>query len=141
MSLLPEFIETRLTYPWQREMLHYLWVGVLATIAQYVLLIFCVEVIHTQAVLGSSLGYLLGGVVNYTLNRQHTFASKKMHRKAILQFTLVFIVAFFLNGTFLHAFQSFFNLPYLLAQIGTTALVLVWNYLAHKFWTFRLGTV
>lgn len=137
MSLLPQFIENKITYHWQREMLHYLWVGFLATASQYLLLILCVEEIHTSAVLGSSLGYLLGGVVNYTLNRNHTFSSKKMHHKAITQFILVFIVAFFLNATLLEASQNFLSLSYLPAQILTTTLVLVWNYLAHKFWTFR----
>lgn len=137
MSLLPQFIENRINYHWQREILHYLWVGCLATASQYLLLIFCVEVVHTSAILGSSLGYLLGGIINYTLNRNHTFASEKEHHKAITQFILVFMVAFFLNAMLLQSTQHFLNLSYLPAQLLTTTLVLIWNYLAHKFWTFK----
>ena len=137
MSLLPPFIENRIASPWQREMAHYLWVGFLATASQYVLLILCVEALHTSAVLGSSWGYLLGGLVNYTLNRNHTFASQKKHRKAIIQFVIVFAIAFLLNAGLLHAAQTLLAWHYIPAQILTTTLVLVWNYLAHKFWTFK----
>lgn len=137
MSLLPRYIDSKISRQWHREMLHYLWVGFLATASQYILLILCVELFHSSAVLGSSLGYLLGGLVNYVLNRKHTFASQKKHHKAITQFTIVFIIAFFMNAALLQALQTFVKLQYIPAQILTTVLVLGWNYSAHKFWTFR----
>lgn len=137
MSLLPRCIESKIARQWHREMLHYLWVGFLATASQYILLILCVEVFHSSAVLGSSLGYLLGGIVNYVLNRKHTFVSQKKHHRAIAQFIIVFIIAFFMNGALLQALQTFLKLHYIPAQILTTALVLGWNYSAHKFWTFK----
>lgn len=137
MSLFPRSVDSRIARQWHREMLHYLWVGFLATISQYILLVLCVEILHSSAVVGSSLGYLLGGVVNYVLNRKHTFASQKKHHKAITQFIIVFIIAFFMNGALLQALQAFLKLHYIPAQILTTGLVLVWNYSAHKFWTFR----
>ncbi len=137
MSLLPRYIDSKIARQWHREMLHYIWVGLLATASQYILLVLCVELFRTSAVLGSSLGYLLGGVVNYVLNRKHTFVSQKKHHKAITQFILVFIIAFFMNGALLQAMQSFLKMPYFYAQIVTTLLVLGWNYSAHKFWTFR----
>ncbi len=137
MSLLPRYIDSKIARQWHREMVHYLWVGVLATVSQYILLILCVELFRTSAVLGSSLGYLLGGVVNYVLNRKHTFVSQKKHHKAITQFIIVFIIAFFMNAALLQLLHSFFTMPYLFAQVITTILVLGWNYSAHKFWTFR----
>jgi putative flippase GtrA len=137
MSLLPHCIESKIARQWHREMLHYLWVGFLATASQYMLLILCVEVFHSSAVLGSSLGYLVGGLVNYVLNRKHTFVSQKKHHKAITQFIIVFTIAFFMNGALLQALQTWAKLHYIPAQILTTTLVLVWNYSAHKFWTFR----
>ncbi len=137
MSLLPRCIESKIESQLHREMLHYLWVGALATASQYILLILCVEVFHSSAVLGSSLGYLLGGVISYSLNRKHTFESEKKHSKAIAPFILVFIVAFLMNAILLHVFQVFLTLPYFLAQMITTILVLIWNYSANKFWTFK----
>jgi putative flippase GtrA len=137
MSLWPHFIEEKLTRRWHREILHYLWVGFLATSSQYVVLIFCVEVLHLHAVLGSSIGYLFGGSVNYILNRSHTFYSQKRHHHAIALFSIVFIIAFLLNASLLHFIQSTFKWHYMTAQLLTTTLVLVWNYLASKFWTFR----
>jgi putative flippase GtrA len=31
------------------------------------------------------------------------------------------------------------RVPYLLAQMVTTGIVLFWNFAAHKLWTFRAG--
>ena len=137
MSLLPRYIDNKLARQWHREMVHYLWVGCLATGSQYIVLVLCVELFQTSAVLGSSLGYLLGGIVNYVLNRKHTFTSQKKHHKAITQFIIVFIIAFFMNAALLQLLHGVFAVPYLLAQVIATILVLGWNYSAHKFWTFR----
>ena len=137
MSLLPRYIDSKISRQWHREMLHYLWVGFLATASQYLLLILCVEVFHSSAVLGSSLGYLLGGTIGYILNYKHTFSSQKKHHKAIISFIIVFVIALFLNGAVLKILQTFFNSHYIPAQILTTILVLGWNYCANKFWTFR----
>jgi putative flippase GtrA len=34
-------------------------------------------------------------------------------------------------------FVRAFGAPYLPAQVATTAIVLVWSFVAHKLWTFR----
>ncbi len=136
MSLFPNCIDTKINSDWLREMLHYLWVGLLATGSQYLLLIACVEFWHSTAVLGSSLGYVLGGAVNYGLNHRHTFESEKAHRIALSQFIVVFIIAFVLNATLLHWLENSLQWHYLYAQFLTTFLVLGWNYSASKFWIF-----
>jgi putative flippase GtrA len=37
----------------------------------------------------------------------------------------------------MHVFTRRLGAPYLPAQVATTAIVLVWSFVAHKLWTFE----
>jgi len=112
-------------------------VGVIGTIAHYAVLIVAVELLQADAVLASSAGALAGATVNYALNYSFTFASEKRHRDALPKFLLVASVGFVLNGILMVLITNLFGVMYLFAQFATTILVLLWNYIGNRLWTFR----
>ena len=112
-------------------------VGIIGTAAHYVTLIFLVQLINANAVLASSIGAIMGAIVNYFLNYHFTFQSSKRHHEALTKFFAVATVGFFLNGILMTALTISLEIYYLLAQVITTGLVLVWNFTGNRYWTFR----
>jgi len=82
-------------------------------------------------------GYSAGRIVSYLLNRRHVFRSNKPHEEAVTRFIIVVTVGFGLTYLFMLLLVQKAGVPYLLAQMVTTGIVLFWNFAADKLWTFR----
>ncbi len=115
-------------------------VGVLAAIGHYGTLVAAVELAHLEAVPAALAGYLVGGVVSYLLNRRWTFASDRPHEAAVPRFVLVAVAGFLLTGVAMAVLCDGLGLHYLVAQLLTTGLVMLWSFLANRSWTFRTQT-
>jgi putative flippase GtrA len=99
-------------------------------------LIGLVEIAGISAVAAALVGYGAGGTVSYGLNRRHTFRTKLPHEAAVSRFTLVAAVGFGLTYIFMSLLVHAAGIPYLPAQVATTGIVLLWNFAAHRLWTF-----
>ncbi len=122
-SILPQFIK-------------FAGVGVIGTLAHYLVLIISVELFAINVVFSTSMGAFTGAVINYILNYSFTFQSNKKHSEAFAKFIMVAGVGFGLNALFMSVFTHIFGWFYLAAQIITTLLVLVWNFIGNRLWTF-----
>jgi putative flippase GtrA len=125
-----------------RQFLVFASVGAVGTGVQYVMLIALVA-IGANPVAGSTVGFLAGAVVNYMLNYRLTFRSTMSHRRATPRFATIAASALLLNTALMSAAIYWLRLPYLPAQIIATAVVLIWNYVFSRLWTFndsRMGT-
>lgn len=111
-------------------------VGILAAIGHYGTLIGLVELTGAGPVPASLGGYIVGGVISYAANRRWTFASDAAHRVAVTRFVLVAVVGFGLTGAVMALLTGPARLHYLLAQLVTTGVVMLWSYWANKLWTF-----
>ena len=111
--------------------------GIAAAIVHYGTLIGLVQAEALAPVPATLCGYLGGGLVSYVLNRRHTYRSERRHREAVWRFVLVAGVGFLLTWAVMDVLVDRWSLPYLLAQFLTTGIVLIWSFLAHKWWTFR----
>jgi putative flippase GtrA len=114
-------------------------VGIAAAIVHYGLLIGLVQGAHWTPVPAALVGYVGGGLVSYFLSRAHVFATERSNLDAGWRFATVAGVGFGLTWAFMHLFVDRFGLPYLAAQIFTTGVVMIWSFVAHKFWTFGGG--
>jgi putative flippase GtrA len=112
-------------------------VGLIATALQYAVLIGLRELAHVPVIPASLTGYLAGGLLNYILNRRHTFDSDRSHAEAGWRFAAVMCVGFFLTWGLMRLFVVAWGAPYITAQVVTSGLVLIWNFGAHRLWTFR----
>jgi putative flippase GtrA len=116
-------------------------VGAFGTVVHYAILIVLVEKAGAGPVVGSSAGAVAGAFVNYFLNYYFTFRSKRRHIEAIVQFYVVAATGFLLNAIFMWLLANLLGVYYLLAQLITTGLVLLWNFWINRTWTFRSRTL
>lgn len=114
-------------------------VGAVGTAAHYALLLALVELVGVDPVIGSVAGFVLGALVNYTLSRSLVFASDRAHIEALPRFLTVAGTGLCWNALLMYVFVDWVGAHYLLAQVITTGLLLVWHYVGNALWTFRKG--
>jgi putative flippase GtrA len=114
-------------------------VGAIGTAGHYVTLVTLVAVFQLDAVFSSVAGFLVGAMINYWLNYHVTFRSKSPHLNTAWKFFTLAAVGLLLNTLLMSWAVNTLKLHYLLSQVAATGLVLLWNYLANRAWTFRRG--
>jgi putative flippase GtrA len=119
-----------------RQVIAFFGVGILAAITHYGTLIGFVETGLMRVIPATLLGYVLGGIVSYALNRMMTFEATRSHAQAGWRFAVVAGVGFGLTWLLMSLIHGRWGVPYLAAQVLTTGVVLVWSFLAHKYWSF-----
>jgi len=111
-------------------------VGAIGTVGHYSTLILLVQVIHTDPVFATTIGFVVGALINYLLNYHITFNSHKRHREALTKFFSVASLGAVINGAIMLAGINMFNMHYLIIQVIATGVVLALNFIANKYWTF-----
>ena len=110
-------------------------VGVVATSAHYLLLVWSVERAGWHAWIGSGAGAVLGAQLAYFGNRWFTFSHKGGLGISWIRFQAVALAGAVL-GMALVAGAVYAGLHYLLAQLMATALILLLTFLVNRNWTF-----
>ncbi len=123
-----------------RQFVTFFGVGVLATITDWGTFFVLGRFFGLPNVYAALIAYCCGGVLSYTLNRMHTFASDRSHFEAGWRFAAVMAVGFTLTGFFVWFFAERLDLPPMVARVLSTGIVFFWNYAAHKLWTFAART-
>jgi putative flippase GtrA len=96
-----------------------------------------VEAVGIQPVTASLFGALVGAIVSYVLNRNITFQSTARHSKTAPKFFFTAFLAVVLNTVFMAFFTLTLRLPYPIAQVLTTGLLLIVTFGLNKFWSFK----
>jgi len=112
-------------------------VGAIGTGAHYFVLVSLVEMVGLSAVAATSVGFVVGALVNYALNHRYTFRSSKAHLNAGPKFFLVAIVTGILNSLLVYIGVNLVGANYLLVQIGATLIVFLANFALNSLWTFQ----
>jgi putative flippase GtrA len=119
-----------------RRFLIYAAAGGVGTACQYAVLILLVQGGLSGPVPASAAGALAGAIVNYGLNYWITFKSQAGHLQTASRFGLIAAAGIALNTGLMHLLTVQLALNYLLAQIFSSAAVLVLTYSANTLWTF-----
>lgn len=122
---------------WDSVVVRYGLVGILGTILHFAGVIFFVEAVRLDPVLGSGLGFLLVLVVSYFLNRNWTFRSKSRGTRQFFVYTVVSLSGLGLNSAIMFIAVHVLQWHYLYGQGLVVAVVPVSNYILNRFWTFR----
>lgn len=112
-------------------------VGAVGTTGHYTVLLLLVEVLGIEVVTASVAGFIVGGVINYTLNRRLVFRSQRAHGEALPRFFAVAGVGLVGNALLMSLLTYRWGIHYVVAQLVTTAVLLVWHFTANALWTFR----
>ncbi len=120
-----------------RDVSWFLLAGALAAVAQYGSLVLLAELARIDPVPASFLAFLAGGTASYLLNHRFTFQATSRHGTAAPRFFLVALVGLCLNTLLMALLVKVLGLHYLPSQIFTTALLMVVNFTAYRFFAFR----
>jgi putative flippase GtrA len=119
-----------------RQFLTFAGVGALATGIQYVILFLGVTFLGADPVAASTAGFALSALVNYLLNHRVTFRSELAHRRALPRFVTVVALGLVLTALLMDLGVHRLGLHYFPVQVATTGIVLLWNFIASRRWTF-----
>ncbi len=119
-----------------RQFASYLGVSLVALAVHYAVLATLVETGRADPVPAALAGYLVGAVVSYGLNRRLTYASDRPHAEATWRFGVVAAIGFGLTWLIMAGLTRGLDLHYTAAQVVATGVVVFWNFLGHRVWTF-----
>ena len=111
--------------------------GAIATGIQYLILIILHELFSLPAVLSSSVGYGIAAIANYLMKYHWVFGSDEHHHVAGPKYAIVSLTGLSLNTLLMYLGIELLDIHYLVAQVISTLLVLIWNFSVNSVWTFR----
>lgn len=118
------------------ELLKFGITGVLNTLIS-MLCYFLLLKLNVYYLLANVISYFVGMTNSYILNRKWVFKSDSSIIKTSIKFCCVNIITLGISTLLLYIFVHNFNFNKAIAQIVTTMIIMVINYLGSKFWTFK----
>ncbi len=98
-------------------------------------IIFSLMFLGVSAVLSNALGYAIGSIVSYYLNKKYTFESNENSKTQAIKFFAVLAVSYLINFAVLKWLLEFMN-PYL-AQLISAVVYTLSSFLLAKFLVFK----
>ena len=124
---------------WVSQLVKYLFVGVAATIIDFVFLYALTEWLGFWYLLSATISFILAAAANYVLNKIWTFQNKdKKIARQFMIFIGVAIVGLAINNSILYVGVEYFGLWYMFSKVLATVASLIWNFIGHKYITFRV---
>ncbi len=120
-----------------RQLITYGAVGVFNTALGYAIIFACMYLLRLDAVVSNALGYGVGVVVSYALNKRFTFQSEAAARGELLRFILVFAFAYLLNLGVLLVCIRWWTVHAALAQVIAGVVYFIVSFLLNKYFVFR----
>jgi len=111
-------------------------IGAIGTAGHYAALILLVQLVNTSPVVATTIGFVIGALINYVLNYRITFNSSKRHREALTKFLLIASSGAIINAAIMMEGIALLDIHYMVIQVVATCSVLVLNFMANKYWTF-----
>lgn len=116
--------------------MRYLMSGGIAAIVHFAILIFLVELVSVNATLASSIGFCAAVIVNYTLQYHWTFKVNETHRTVFARYAGVTATTLVINTALFWTLHERLVLPYLMAQVIVTGVVVLINFTINQRYTF-----
>ena len=114
-------------------------VGATTTVVYVTIILSLLKLTGLPLAPASAVAYLFAMVLNYLLQRNWTFVSKKKHSIAVPRFIFVHAIGIVINALTLQVLTVHVGLRYAVSQIVAVLLIAVWSYLALKIWVFVKG--
>lgn len=111
----------------------------IATIIDYGVLTFWVEILHQHYPYGVALGSAFGATVNFSLNRHWSFeASEDIWHKQLRRYVMVAVGSLILNTGGVFLLTEFAGYHYLISQVFISISVgLLYNFPLHRFFVYK----
>lgn len=108
----------------------------------YLVMVFCTEVLHIHYTISIAIGGIIGAVLNFSVNRYWTFnrnnASTSPVGMQLVKFIFVVAGSIALKSSGTYLFTNWLKLDYKITRIIVDIIVsLSFNYVLQKCWVFR----
>lgn len=129
--------------------LKYAVVGTIGTIVDVGSLYAFVEYLQIPLLIATTLSFILAVINNFILNKYWTFQNKSSNiRKQFIKFLIVALIGLALTLMLMYLLVYVIRIPdmsffqktipgYVLAKLLTSIIVLLWNFLGNKYWSFK----
>ncbi|MBF0559045.1 MAG: GtrA family protein [Nitrospirae bacterium] len=113
-------------------------VGCLGTAIDLASLYVFVDLLQIHLLVAAAISFMLAVINNFILNKYWTFQNRSSNiRKQFIKFLLVSIAGLLLTEICMAFFVYGLRIWYMAAKLITSGLVLTWNFLSNKYWTFK----
>ncbi len=123
-----------------KPFLKYCVVGISGTLVDVGSLYIFIEYFELQLLVATTLAFLLAVANNFIFNKIWTFKNKsKNYRKLFIKFLLVSTVGLILTNASMYTLVEVVGIWYIYSKLITSGIVLTWNFLGNKYWTFTIN--
>lgn len=120
-----------------KQFFRFLTVGVINTLLGYCVIFSCMYLLKMSPESSNVVGYAVGLVASYSLNRKFTFNSTQKRLNEIVRFLVVFAVAYGLNFAVLVLLIHNFNIHAGVSQVLAGVAYVVVSFVMNKFYVFK----
>ncbi|MBR3835189.1 MAG: GtrA family protein [Clostridia bacterium] len=117
------------------QFFRYVFVGGIATVADWSVLAFVTEVLKVHHLISSVVSFVAGLIVNFFLSKLLVFKASEAKTNPMMEFVgyaVIGVVGLGLTELILFLLTDKAGLHYMISKVVATAVVLVWNYVARK---------
>jgi len=115
----------------------YATVGITGTALDVGSLYVFVDLLHIPVLVAAAMSFVLAVINNFILNKYWTFQNSGRNvKKQFIKFLLVSVVGLALTEICMALFVYLLGIWYIASKLVTSVIVLTWNFLANKNWTF-----
>lgn len=121
-----------------KQLIRYIAVGMFNTLLGYLVIFGCMYIAGMSPEASNVIGYAVGLMVSYGLNRRFTFNSSQARGKEMIRFVTVFAIAYGLNFAALILLIHNFGLHKGASQVAAGIVYVAASYLMNKYYVFKV---
>ena len=117
------------------QFFRYIFVGGIATVADWGTLFVLTEFAHVYHLVSAVFAFVAGLIVNFILSQMLVFKANEAKVKPVMEFVgyaLIGIVGLGITELIMVLFTNCWELHYMISKVIATVIVLAWNYIARK---------
>lgn len=115
----------------------FIFVGGLAFIIDYLVLILCKELININIYISTALAFTVSVIFNYILSVKIVFDVKQNNNKNFIKFILYSILGLVITELIMWFGVNILKITYLIVKIVATLIVMVFNFITRKLFLER----
>lgn len=121
------------------QVVKFLVAGIISNGVGYGLFLFAIHSLSIEHKTAATLLFVVGMAVNFTINKNWTFGVKGHGRTTLLKFISIYLCGYALNILILSTFVDHLGYQAGLVQLAAIGFLVVYYYIANKFFIFRLA--
>ena len=114
-------------------------VGIIATVIDYAFMVLFTEIFGVQYLISCAISFTISVIVNYILSIRFVFSSNTdlTKWKEISVFIILSVIGLGINQLIMWLLVEQVYINYLLAKVGATAIVMIYNFISRKLFLER----